>query len=165
VGPGAQVMLAVRRGIRDGGAVTSVTVREVELDDLPVFFDHQVDPVATALAAFPARDEGAFLAHWRTILADATVIARTVVVDGSVAGNVVSFAFGGRREIGYWFGREFWGRGVATQAVAALVGIDPARPLYASVAAHNVASVRTLEKCGFTRFGQEGDHLVLRLDR
>lgn len=62
------------------------------------------------MAAFEARDRDAFTAHWTEILADEGVITKTVVVNGHVAGNVVSWEQSGRREIGYWFGREFWGK-------------------------------------------------------
>jgi RimJ/RimL family protein N-acetyltransferase len=44
------------------------------------------------------------------------------------------------------------GRGVATQALAAFLGLEPVRPLYAGVAKHNVASIRVLQKCGFKLF-------------
>lgn len=56
----------------------------------------------------------------------------------------------GRREIGYWFGREFWGKGIATEALRAFVSQVTTRPLHAYVAAHNVGSIRVLEKGGFT---------------
>jgi RimJ/RimL family protein N-acetyltransferase len=117
------------------------------------------------MAAFPARDEDAFMAHWTKILADPTVTARTVLLDEQVAGNVVSFEHEGHREVGYWIGREFWGHGVATRALLVFLNLVPSRPLYAGVAPHNSASIRVLEKCGFTVTGQEesGD-VVLRLD-
>jgi len=53
--------------------------------------------------------------------------------------------------VGYWIGRKFWGRGLATEALAEVVGIVDARPLYAEVVNTNVASIRVLEKCGFTQ--------------
>jgi RimJ/RimL family protein N-acetyltransferase len=140
-------------------------IREVSAADLPIFFAQQRDPVANRMAAFPARDNDAFMTHWTKILADPTVTARTVLLDGQVAGNVVSFERDGRREVGYWVGREFWGRGVATRALAAFLGLVPARPLYAGVAPHNAASIRVLEKCGFTVTGaEEGGDVDLRLD-
>ena len=79
---------------------------------------------------------------------------RTVLADGDVAGNVVSFVQGGEREVGYWIGREFWGRGVASRALAAFLRIEKQRPLTAHVAKHNVASRRVLEKCGFRLCGE-----------
>ena len=40
-------------------------LREVLVSDLDAFFEHQRDPEATRMAAFPARDREAFDAHWR----------------------------------------------------------------------------------------------------
>jgi len=57
----------------------------------------------------------------------------------------------GQQLLGYWVGREWWGRGVATRAVALLAEEVPVRPLHAHVAAHNLGSIRVLEKCGFRR--------------
>jgi RimJ/RimL family protein N-acetyltransferase len=127
-----------------------VLLRDVIEEDLPVFFEHQLDPEATRMAAFPSRSRAAFMAHWRTkILSEEANVAKAVVVDGRVAGNVGSWEQSGKREIGYWIGREFWGRGVATKAVSAFLGHERTRPLYAHVAEHNVASIRVLQKCGF----------------
>jgi len=119
-------------------------------EDLPIFFEHQRDPVANRMAAFPPRERDAFMTHWGSILRDASVIVRTIELDGDVAGNVVLFGFEGRREVGYWIGREFWGRGVATRALSAFMQEVEERPIYAGVAETNVASIHVLEKCGFT---------------
>ena len=97
------------------------------------------------------------MAHWAKVLADPAVICRTVLADGAVVGNIVSFDFEGRREIGYWLGRAFWGQGIATRAVAAFIEIEPTRPLYAAVAQSNVGSGMVLERCGFVRCGEQAD--------
>jgi len=132
-----------------------VVLRDVTEDDLPTFFEQQLDPDATRMAAFTARDRDAFMAHWTKILADETVTKKTILYDGHVAGNVVSFEQFGKRQIGYWLGRDYWGKGVATKALSAFLGHVKARPLYAHVARPNIASIRVLEKCGFTVSGYE----------
>ena len=110
------------------------------------------------MAAFPARDREAFMAHWTKIMADDSVILKTVVVDGHVAGNVVSWVERkGRPVVGFWIGREHWGKGIATGALSAFLGHVKARPLFAHVAKHNVASKRVLEKCGFTESSELAD--------
>lgn len=124
-------------------------------NDIPIFFAHQQDPDANAMAAFPARDWEAFTAHWSRILADETVATKTIVFDGRVAGNIVAFARYGKREIGYWIGKEYWGKGIATRALTEFLGHEKARPLHARVATQNLASIRVLEKCGFTAYGRE----------
>jgi RimJ/RimL family protein N-acetyltransferase len=132
-------------------ASPEVRLRAVEDDDLDVLFDQQADPEATAMAAFPARDRTRFDAHWARIRLDDTVVLRTILADGVVAGYIGSWHDDGRRLIGYWIGRQYWGRGVATQALTLLARQVSTRPLYAHVAAHNVGSIRVLQKCGFER--------------
>lgn len=132
-------------------AAREVRLRPVEDQDLDVFFDHQADPEAVKMAAFPARDKDQFTEHWAKIRAIDTAILSTIVADGAVAGNIVSWEQDGQRLLGYWVGREYWGRGVATEALAQFVGQVAARPLYAHVAVHNLGSIRVLEKCSFRR--------------
>jgi RimJ/RimL family protein N-acetyltransferase len=47
-------------------------------------------------------------------------------------------------------GREFWGQGIATRALEKLLTQVPIRSLHARVALANGASLRVLQKCGFT---------------
>jgi hypothetical protein len=58
------------------------------------------------MAAFPARDRDAFMAHWTKILGDQTVVAMTAIVDGCVAGTVGCWTQDGERRVGYWIGKE-----------------------------------------------------------
>lgn len=141
----------------------NVHLRDVTLDDLPIFFEHQLDPVATEMAGFPSRDRDAFTAHWRRIFADESVINRTIVVDGQVAGHIGSWEQDGVRLVGYWLGRDYWGHGVATAALTEFVAQVAMRPLYAHVVKGNVASRRVLEKCGFRIVGEDADELIVVL--
>jgi RimJ/RimL family protein N-acetyltransferase len=145
----------------------TVRLRDVTEADLPIFFEQQLDPDAVRMAAFPSRDRDAFDAHWARILADDTVIKKTILLAGHVAGNVVSWEQPGERLVGYWIGKEYWGKGVATRALSEFLDYVKARPLFARVAKHNVASIRVLEKCGFMISGEEraGDveELIMRL--
>jgi RimJ/RimL family protein N-acetyltransferase len=141
-----------------------VLLRDVAAGDLPVFFVHQRDPAANRMSGFPSRDWDAFAAHWYKILADDSVTKRTVLVNGRVAGNVVSFEQDGEREVGYWIGEEYWGKGVATEALSQFLGhAEARRPLHAAVAKHNAASISVLEKCGFAVLGEEEGECLLRL--
>jgi hypothetical protein len=117
----------------------AVLLRDVRGDDLPVFFEQERDPVATAMAAFPVRQEDELMAHWREILGDATIAKKTFLCHGEVVGNIVSFGGPDAREVGYWFGRRYWGRGVATGALSAFLDLVTTRPLYAHVARHSRA--------------------------
>jgi len=133
----------------------SVRLRDVTGVDLLIFYEHQLDAEAARMAAFPSRDRPAFMAHWIRIMADKANILKTILYNGQVAGNVVCFEQSGKREVGYWVGREFWGKGIATRALAAFLDQVKNRPLYAHVAKHNTGSIRVLEKCGFTVVGED----------
>jgi RimJ/RimL family protein N-acetyltransferase len=127
-----------------------IRLREVTQSDLPILFEHQADPEAARMADLSPRDREAFLAHWARILADPQVTARTVLCGGQVAGNVVSYERSGRTLVGYWIGRQYWGRGLASRALSLFLQQQRTRPLYAHVAKRHAASIRVLQKCGFT---------------
>jgi RimJ/RimL family protein N-acetyltransferase len=132
-----------------------VQLRDVLSSDLEIFFLHQMDPEATRLAAFPARDRQAFTAHWARILADRANTIRTILLHGAVSGNIVVYQQAGRHLVGYWVGREYWGQGVATAALTLFLNLVTARPLFAFVAQHNAASIRVLQKCGFVVWDED----------
>ena len=103
------------------------------------------------------------MAHWNRILEDKSVVKKTILLQGEVAGSVVSFVHAGEREVGYWTGREFWGRDVATRALAEFLRLEARRPLYADVARHNAASIRVLENCGFRVSAENPGDLTFKL--
>jgi RimJ/RimL family protein N-acetyltransferase len=133
-------------------------LRDVVESDLDAFFEHQRDPEGVAMALVPSRERAAFDEHWQRLLANDDLVTKTIVHEGRVAGNALSWAMDGRQVIGYWLGREFWGQGLATRAVAELVEELSVRPLHAWVATSNVASRRVLEKCGFVVVETKVEH-------
>jgi len=133
----------------------NVQLRDVIETDLPIFFEQQSDPESTEMAAFPSRSREGFMSHWAKLMADDSVLVKTIVFDGQVAGNIVCFEQLGEREVGYWLGKQYWGKGVATQALEEFLKQIKTRPLYAHVAKHNIGSRRVLEKCGFTVSGED----------
>jgi len=133
----------------------NIQLRYVIETDLPVFFEQQLDPLANEMAAFPARDHEHFVAHWKKIMGDRSVILKTILYDGQIAGNLVSWEQSSQREVGYWLGRDYWGKGVATKALSMFLEQVKIRPLVAHVARHNLASFRVLEKCGFKVSGED----------
>ena len=132
-----------------------VILRNVTEEDLPIFFEHQRDSVALRMAAFRPRERDAFLTHWRTNVLRPENESRTIVVDGLVTGYISSWDQDGKRLVAYWIGRDHWGKGIATRALSEFVVLEPTRPLHAWVAAHNVGSIRVLEKCGFRMVARE----------
>lgn len=154
-----------------------VALRATTVDDLPLLFTFQTDPEANHMAAFTAQnptDRDAYLARFTRFLQDPTIISLTILVGETVAGSVASYEMDGEREVGYWLGREYWGQGIATEALGQFLRRVTIRPLHARVAADNVASRRVLEKCGFIVTGAEHsfanarsaeiEELILRLD-
>jgi RimJ/RimL family protein N-acetyltransferase len=127
----------------------SLQLRDAAETDLPIFFEQQLDSDAIQMAAFPSRNREAFMAHWSKIMVDDSVVIKTILFNGDIAGNIVCFEQLGEREVGYWLGKEYWGKGVASQALRQFLDVIKTRPLYAHVAKHNIASKRVLEKCGF----------------
>jgi len=81
-----------------------------------------------------------------------------ITVDGEAVGGIgVELGrdvFYRSAEIGYWLGEPYWGRGIATEALRAMteyafVTFDLCR-LQAGVFEWNPASMRVLEKAGYT---------------
>jgi RimJ/RimL family protein N-acetyltransferase len=133
-----------------------ITLREVRDCDLPAYWAQMNDERAQQMAAVTRGyhyDRAAFDAHWDKVRSDPAVLGRTVLADGEVAGHVAAFGPPEEREVTYWVGRAYWGRGVATAALGALLRLERTRPLHAHAAADNAASIRVLEKCGFTLTG------------
>jgi RimJ/RimL family protein N-acetyltransferase len=131
-----------------------VTLREVTPDDLPIFFQHRLDPEASYMAAFTAKDppsREAFDEHWAKILADPAITNRAILLDGQTVGNIACFPYEGEPNIGYGIDRQYWGRGIATRALTQFLEIVTTRPIFAAAAADNLGSIRVLEKCGFTQ--------------
>jgi len=70
--------------------------------------------------------------------------------------------------------REFWGRGLATQALNRILHPVVDRPIFARAATDNIGSIRVLQKCGFKIIGsnkdfangrgEEREEYILRLD-
>ncbi len=130
--------------------MAKITLRPVIEADLPILFQQQLDPEAAALSAYPSKDRGEFMRHWDGILRDNNVTARTIVYKEKVAGHIICWKESKyEQRIGYWIGREFWKRGIASAAVTEFLVIVRNRPLSAEVANCNLGSKRVLEKNEF----------------
>lgn len=139
-------------------AIKSLNLRDVNEEDLSIFFVQQQEPEANYMAGFTAKDpsdRNAFMAHWAKILADKTTINRTILFEGQVAGNVAKFEFDGEPHVAYWLGKEYWGKGIATAALEEFLTEVSTRPLYARAVKDNIGSIRVLQKCGFVIVGED----------
>lgn len=92
-----------------------------------------------------------------------SVTTRTIESDQQVVGYIVSRKHFGQREVEFWVGREHWGKGIATAALAEFLELEPERPLYAVAAQDNLGAIRVLEKFGF-QVVQEGMNVVTARD-
>ena len=136
-------------------AAPVVSLRAVEDGDLPLFFAWQSDEESFRMAAVPSRDEEAFMAHWAKLRANPDSTLQTILADGVVVGNAVSWTADEGRMVGYWVGKEHWGRGIASAALVLFLEVDRHRPMLATVAGHNGGSRRVLEKAGFELVSQK----------
>jgi RimJ/RimL family protein N-acetyltransferase len=126
-----------------------VHLRPVAPADLPVLYEYQADPEGCRMAAVHPRNREAFFAKWDEIFRDPGVVSRVIVADGKLVGSISCFGVDGVDYVGYWIGKEHWGKGFATEGLRLLVREVPRRPLLARVATHNLGSLRVLERCGF----------------
>lgn len=103
----------------------------------------------------------------RTVLSEPGTFAILGRRDGLLRGSVGVFptrasgAPAGDLEIGYWVGKPFWGRGIAPEAVEALLehcftALDAAR-VWCAYFDGNERSRRCQEKCGFRFHHTETD--------
>lgn len=146
--------------------MTKILLRPVIETDLPILFQQQLEPEAVVISAYPAKDRGEFMRHWEGILKNKNVTVRTIVYKEKIAGHIICWKEGKyEQRIGYWIGKEFWRRGIASAAVAEMLVLVNIRPLFAEVANHNTASKRVLEKNGFERLDDGGKISMWRLDK
>lgn len=135
-----------------------IHLRQIVESDLEVFFEHQRDKEANYLVGFGAKnpdDKAAFMEKWKNILLSKAVVSRTIVMEGEVVGYVLTYELEGQVQLAYWIGREYWGKGITTQAVRQFLAQMRKRPIYGRVAFDHIASRKVMEKCGFKRVGKE----------
>jgi RimJ/RimL family protein N-acetyltransferase len=145
--------------------MTKILLRPVLETDLPILFQQQIEPEAIAMSAYPSKDRGEFMRHWDGILHNKAVIARSILYKDKVAGHIICWKEGKyEQRVGYWIGKQFWGRGIATSALQEFLAQVKIRPLYAEAANHNAASKRVLEKNGFVLLDEGAKISVFKLN-
>jgi RimJ/RimL family protein N-acetyltransferase len=113
--------------------------------------------LANAPWPYMRRDAEAFLAAPRDpVLPSLLITERTQSAPRIVGACGLGRRPSGAVELGYWIARAHWGRGIATEACAAMVDIARALRLPSLEASHfvdNAPSGRVLEKLGFEATG------------
>jgi RimJ/RimL family protein N-acetyltransferase len=145
-------------------AMSDILLRSLAADDIAGLFVFHADKQAAWQAGGGSgpEDEPAFTLRMENLMAadpeDAAV--QVIEEDGTLCGYIGYFKRNSPdREVCYWIGAEFSGRGIATAALRRLLPEMatkfPGQPLLARVVHGNDASVRVLEKCGFVAIGEE----------
>lgn len=151
--------------------LASLTLRPWAESDAKALLKHANDPeVAKHLRdRFPQPYTKHDADAWITFCRAQTLLTRfAIVVGGEAVGSVGLELFDdvhrGTAEIGYWVGREVWGRGIASVAVIAATqyGFEKLGlvRVQAGVFDTNPASCRVLEKAAFTREGRLRNHVT-----
>jgi len=137
-------------------------LRALRLSDAPRIAEFCGDPgVGRNLAMTPLPYLGVAAEGWILILRARAALARDFVFGVDLRGGGLIGVIGAHKrgeggyEVGYWYGRPYWGAGYATEALAGFVG--EARALGDLNAGHfvdNPASGRVLSKGGFVYTGE-----------
>ncbi|NJD05409.1 MAG: GNAT family N-acetyltransferase [Methylococcaceae bacterium] len=85
------------------------------------------------------------------------LVAKVIEFKGEFVGGIGLQPQGGWKqhmaEVGYWLGEQYWGRGIAPEALAALTETAFSslgyKKVFAQVLGPNETSMRVLEKCGY----------------
>ena len=136
-------------GVTDVTTDNGVWLRPVQPGDLPRMYAMQLDPEANRMAVTIPRTGEAFDSHWAKALADPGNTTRAILVGGAMVGYISCFPMDGQDHVGYWIDRAYWGMGIASRALHLLLREVSKRPLVATAATSNTASLRVLQKCGF----------------
>lgn len=146
--------------------MAKIILRQIVNTDLPILFQQQLEPEAVAMSAYPSKDRGEFMRHWEGILKNKNVTARAILYKEKVAGHIICWKEGKyEQRVGYWVGKEFWRRGIASAAMAEFLLLVKIRPLFAKVARHNIASQKVLQKNGFTLHDEGGRISMYKLEK
>ncbi len=141
-------------------ATARLRLRPRTVDDADALFATFADPdlmrwwshgphasVAETRDRFTSTDDGDWRA-WAITLNEDTAIG-FVAAGAKRDGRVF--------EIGYMLARNYWGRGIASEAIAAVIDylfdVEHARRVYADTDPDNAASIQLLERLGFQREG------------
>lgn len=143
-------------------------LRRARLDDAEAMHKIMSDSVAMRYWSTPPHSELAETERWIASMAESDSETKddfVVTFGGQLIGKLGAWRL---PEFGFLFGRAYWGRGFAREALAAFVErrrMLGSTELTADVDPRNFASIKLLEQAGFTESGkasgtwQVGDEL------
>lgn len=143
-------------------SILDVRLRPYVLDNAERLAVLLNDPDVTAMTAsipypYALSDAEAFLSNVRN--EEGRKVSRVILLDDQLVGGIgLGPRPGGEEEIGYWIGKPYWGRGIATLAVRAFLAVLDELGVGGDIEARTVASnrpsQRVLEKNGFVYSGE-----------
>jgi ribosomal-protein-alanine N-acetyltransferase len=129
-----------------------ITLAKTEPEDLSALFQFQLNEEANYLAAFTSNDASdkiAYIEKYTQFLTAPTINMRTIRANGEIVGSISKFEIENEAEITYWIDRKFWGQGIATAALQALLKIEKARPIFGRVAYRQFWLTKSARKMWF----------------
>jgi len=138
-----------------------ITLREVQDEDLPVFFGYLQDPHAQSMAASTFEDYAdtqAVTSFWSKLRRNEDAVVRTIMVGPGaqdVAGHISIAPNDEGLQVRYWIDRPLWGRGIATAALRTLLQEVTDRPIFAHISRSNERGAAVLLRNGFKLTGEE----------
>lgn len=127
--------------------------------DLPYLHLIGSDAASNELAGTKPRSYDVFMARWKEVLRDPAITSRVILAGEAgregMVGSISVFKQEADDAIGYWIDRAHWRRGIASRAVGLMLNEVRTRPLYATAAANNAASLRILSSHGFREVSRE----------
>lgn len=137
-----------------------ITLEQRTADTVKIYFEKASNPAIKAVLPQKAKTvEEALEDYEETLLPGATSFGQTVHVDGKYVGDVWCYCIDPNDEpncmLSYCiFEPEYWGKGIATTAIGMFLrnvcGKYPVKTVGAFTFAHNAASIKVLEKNGFS---------------
>ena len=127
-------------------------------EDLETLFIFQTNKDGIMMAAFTSEnpsDKAAYMKKWTAIVANPKIKMQTIRLENKIVGSVIHFDIMNETNVSYWIDQQFWGKGIATEALKEFIKGSDKRPLFGMVAYDNVGSQKVLEKCGFKSIGKE----------
>lgn len=136
----------------------NITLRKSKEQDLELFYQNQTDEEANYMAAFTPKDpfdREAYFTKWTRLMNDETIHMQTILIDEKAIGCVIKYVIENDAEITYALSKEYWGKGITTEALKQFLEIESTRPIHGRVAFDNFGSQKVLEKVGFKKIGKD----------
>lgn len=148
----------------------AIVLRDVEDADLHAFYSYLQDPQAQSMASSSSEDGSdpqAFDTYWAKLRRSPTAAMRTIALaedpEHGVVGHIEKVDDEDRPYVRYWVDREYWGRGIGTNALRVFLDeVLTDRPVFARQPRSNEASLRVLTRNGFKHVGQDTGYDAMR---